>query len=188
MTSATEILDHIIEETNAARAHYQTWWALRNLALPDFYDTMNDDSYVQFFHASNAGHYKLIFVAIGKIYDSDTRSAGIRELKSALRAERHGAIADKLEADLAAATTQVSRILTIRNRSVLHNEHSISRKQVYELGGGITANEIRDAIDSTTNAINAVATALGHSSRVSVGKAHEEATLTMLERLRRGGT
>jgi len=186
MASSIEILHHLIEETNAARAHYQVWWALRNLALPDFYDTMNDHRYVQFFHASNSGHYKLIFMAIGKIYDGDTRSAGIRELKASLRAEGHDVVADKLQADLSSATDQVSRLLTIRNRTVLHNEHAIARDQVYQLDGGITPNEIWDVIESTTHAINSVADALGHRSRASVGNPYERATLSMLERLHRG--
>src|SRR5690606_11534699 len=100
MTSAVEILKHVVDEANAARAHYQIWWTLRNLALPEFYDTMNDHEYVEFFHASNSGHYKLMFVALGKIFDCDTRSAGTRELKTALRAEGRGPVADRLEGDL----------------------------------------------------------------------------------------
>lgn len=186
MASTIAILEPLIEETNAARAHYQVWWALRNLALPDFYEAMNDRRYVQYFQASNSGHYKLVFVALGKIYDSDTRSAGIRALKAALHAEGYAFVADKLEADLAAATCQVARLLTIRNRTVLHNEHSISRGQVYQLDGGITANEIWDLIEVTTHAINSVADALGYSLRVSTGKPYETATLAMLEQLRRG--
>lgn len=187
MASAKEIVAHLVEEANSARAHYQVWWALRKLALPDFYDTMNDHSYVLFFHASNSGHYKLIFVALGKIYDSDTRSAGIRELKAALRTEGHAAVVDKLERDLSAATAHVQRIVTIRNRTVLHNEQDISRKEVYELGGGITPNEIWDVIEATSHAINSVADTLGYSFRVSVDSPYERATLAMLERLRRGG-
>ena len=188
MTTASDILQHLIDETNAARAHFQVWWALRNLALPDFYDVMNDPEYVQFFHASNSGHYKLIFVAIGKIYDGDTRSAGIRSLKEALRAEEHGNIADELEADLSIATPQVRRLLTIRNRTVLHNEQSISRQQVYQLDGGITANEIHELIDTTTHAINNVARALGYTLRASVCNSYQDATMAMLGRLRKGDT
>lgn len=185
MTSALKILDHLIEEANAARAYFQVWWALRNLALPEFYDTMNDSKLVQFFHASNSGHYKLIFVALSKIYDSDTRSAGIAELKNTLRAEGRDDVADKLEADLAAVTSHVQRILGIRNRTVLHNEHSIDRAKVYEING-IKTDEIWDLIDKTSEAINSVAHALRHPFRVSVSRPYETATLAMLEQLRRG--
>jgi hypothetical protein len=185
MTSALKILDHLIEEANAARAHFQVWWALRNLALPEFYDTMNDSRLVQFFHASNSGHYKLIFVALGKIYDSDTRSAGIAELKNRLRLEERGDLADKIEEDLASVTSHVQRILGIRNRTVLHNEHAIDRARVYEING-IKTDEIWELINKTSEAINSVAQALGHPFRVSVSRSYEAATLAMLEQLRRG--
>ncbi len=185
MTSALRILDHLIDEANAARAHFQVWWALRNLALPEYYNTMNDPKIVQFFHASNSGHYKLIFVALGKIYDSDTRSAGVAELKKTLRAEGRDDLADKLEEDLSAVTSLVQPILGIRNRTVLHNEHAIDRKKVYEING-IKANEIWQLIDTTSDAINSVAQALRHPFRVSASRPYEAATLAMLEQLHRG--
>lgn len=185
MTSALKILDHLIEEANAARAYFQTWWALRNLALPEYYDTMNDSTIVQFFHASNSGHYTLIFVALGKIYDSDTRSAGLPELKKALSAEGRDDLANKLADDLSAVTSHVQRILGIRNRSVLHNEHAIDRVKVYEVNG-IKADEIWQLIDTTSEAINSVAQTLRHPFRVSTSRPYETATLAMLEQLRRG--
>ena len=186
MTTALKMLDHLIDEANAARAHFQVWWALRNLALPDFYDTMNDSGYVRFFHASSSGHYKLIFVALGKIYDSDTRSAGIMELKSALRAEERDDVAAKLESDLALMTPHVQRVLGIRNHTLLHNEHAIERAKVYELNG-IKPDEIWELIDTTSEAINTVADALRHPFRISASRPYETATLAMLERLQRGG-
>ena len=68
MSEALNILADLSDEGGAARAHFHTWWALRNLALPDFYETMSDYTYVDFFHASNAGHYKLFFLALSKIF------------------------------------------------------------------------------------------------------------------------
>jgi hypothetical protein len=181
-----KILDHLVEETNAARASFQVWWALRNHALPEFFDTMNDSKLIQFFHASNSGHYKLIFVALGKIYDSDTRSAGVAELKNALRADGRHDLADTIEKDLAAVNSHVQRILGIRNQTVLHNEQAIERTKIYEING-ITPDEIWELIDTTSKTINSVANALGHPFLVSASRPYETATLTMLEQLRRGG-
>ena len=48
---------------------------------------MNELSYVEFFHASNSGHYKLFFISLAKVFDRDNRVAGIKELRKALRAE-----------------------------------------------------------------------------------------------------
>jgi hypothetical protein len=57
MSEARAITEHLIEEGIAARAHFQVWWALRNLALPRFLPAMDHSAYVDFFHASNSGHY-----------------------------------------------------------------------------------------------------------------------------------
>jgi len=72
------------EEASAARAHFHTWWALRNLALPEHYETMNKSEYVDFFHVANAGNFKLMFISLSKIFDRDTRVASISNLKQTL--------------------------------------------------------------------------------------------------------
>lgn len=184
--TSLEIIRSLVEEGNVAKAHFQVWWALRNLALPDFYSAMNEESVRLFFHASNSGHYKLMFIALGKIFDSDTRSSGIRSLKDALRSEGRGQVADQLEADLAPVTHLVEKVLHLRNRTIVHNEHALPREKAYQLNGGITANDVRDIIDMVGEAINSVAEALRYPSRVTYGRSFETATMAMLQKLRDG--
>lgn len=187
MSEVHRILDDLMEECGVATAHFHTWWALRNLALPKYYEAMNDYSYVDFFHASNTGHYKLFFVALAKIFDRDTRVSGISHLREALRADGHTKLADDLEAKLVPLGSLVSRVMGIRNKTIVHNERALSREKVYEIHG-ITPDEIRDLIRSTREAINTVAEGLGLSDRVSEGERHEKATIAMLERLQKGET
>jgi hypothetical protein len=61
------LFDRIVDSVNAAQAHYQIWFTLRGQgkALPEFHSDMNDYRYVDFFEASNAGHYKLMFTRTG---------------------------------------------------------------------------------------------------------------------------
>jgi hypothetical protein len=184
MASSQVTLERLIEEANVAEAHFQTWWALRNRALPEFYEVMNESSVREFFIASATGHFKLIFVALGKIFDSDTRAASVRTLRLELEKDGHGQIAVELGQALAASTEVIEKILAIRNRSVVHNESSIPRDKVYELHG-VSANEIRAAIDALGTALNNVAQALRYPARVSVSNSFEEATLTMLRMLPR---
>lgn len=186
MSTSLNILFHLIEEATAATTHFQVWWALRQRALPEFYDTMNDPEYVEFFHASNSAHYKLIFVALGKVFDTDTRAAGVAQLKVALKAQGMSAVVEAIEAEMAPFRTHVERTLTIRNRSLVHNEYAATRKDVYE-ENAITPNEIRDLISATAEMINGVAAALGQSFRVPSSRRFEDATLNMLTRLRGSG-
>lgn len=186
MASSQEIIHTLVEEGNAAKAHYQVWWALRNRALPDFYSVMNNESVRLFFHASNAGHYKLMFVALGKIFDSDSRASGLRALKKALRSEGMGPVADQIEADLASVSGLVEKVLVLRNRTVVHNEQDLPRDQAYQLNGGVTANQVRDVINAVGEAINSAAEAIGYPCRVGISNDFEDATLKMLGILRAG--
>ncbi|MDB5531748.1 MAG: hypothetical protein JWO28_63 [Hyphomicrobiales bacterium] len=185
MCESHAIVSTLIEEGTAARAHFQTWWALRNLALPEFYETMNHPSYVEFFKASNSGHYKLFFLALSKIFDRDPRVSGVANLREVLRTENRDDLADALTETLVRWTSTVARIMAIRNTSIAHNERGISRERVYGLNG-VTPDQIRELIDETCWAINRVANGLGISNVIFNGDRFEDATIEMLKVLRNG--
>jgi hypothetical protein len=182
---AVAITEHLIEEGIAARAHFQTWWALRNLAIPTYLPTMNDMAYVDFFHASNSAHYKLYFIAISKIYDRDPRVAGISELRKALKAEGRDDLARYIQQQLKPLTGLLKKVLAIRNKVIAHNEFSLPRTKVYQIHG-VTPNQIRDLIDQTCEVINHVAREIGFSNTIFDSDRHQRATISMLERLKRG--
>lgn len=184
MSSAHVITLRLIEEGINARAHFQIWWALRNLALPKYLPAMNNLDYVDFFHAANSGHYVLFFLALSKIFDRDERVAGISELKRALRAEGKTKIALEIARQLKPVEPYVRRVMRIRNRSVVHNEHAIPRSKVYEING-ITPNQLREVIDAICSAINGTARALGIVNTIFESDRAERATLKLLEALDR---
>lgn len=185
MSRAQIITLQLIEEGTAARAHFQVWWALRNLALPKYLATMNDLNYVDFFQASNSGHYKLFFLALSKIFDRDSRVAGISELKRALRSEGQGSIALRIAKELKSIEPLVKRVMSIRNRTIVHNEHSMPRTKVYKING-ITPNQLRLVIDTVCATINSAALGQGITNTIFENDRLELATLGMLERLDRG--
>lgn len=184
MSTVRNILEALMEEAVAARAHFQTWWALRNLALPTYYDTMNESSYVDFFHASNAGHYKLFFLALSKIYDRDERAAGLVSLREALRNEGFATVAEVLEQEVSPHTALVARVMGIRNKTIVHNEYAFSRERVYEING-VTPNEIRDLINVTCRILNDTARELGVSNTIFDSDRHERAVLQVLQTMQR---
>lgn len=185
MTSSTAIVHRLIEEGVTARSHFQVWWALRNQALPKYHKTMNDDSYVDFFRAANSGHYILFLLALAKIFDRDDRVAGIKELKRALRSEGKGGIANRIARELKPYEPQIKKVMSIRNRVIAHNEHSISRTKVYEING-ITPNQLRDLIDAVCSSINEVAQELGIVNTIFDSYRSQSSTMNMLAVLERG--
>ncbi|MDO8926509.1 MAG: hypothetical protein Q7U94_06320 [Sideroxyarcus sp.] len=185
MSRAITITHQLIEEGISARAHFQVWWALCNLALPKYESTMNNLGYVDFFHASDSGHYKLFFLALSKIFDrGDSRVAGISELKKALEAEGKVNIALRISEELEPIEPLVKRVLAIRNRTIVHNEHSMPRRKVYKVNG-ITPNQIRLVIDTVCATINRAARDQGITNTIFESDRMERATLGMLEKLDR---
>ncbi len=185
MTTAKAITLRLIEEGTNARAHYQVWWALRNLALPKYHHAMNSFDHVDFFHAANSGHYVLFFLALTKIFDRDDRVAGISELKKALRAEGKASTALKIARELKPHESVVKTVMNIRNRSLVHNEYSIARHHVYTLNG-VTPNQLRDLIEASCAAIKTAASDIGFSETIFDSNRFEKATLSMLTTLEKG--
>ena len=146
MNNARAIVVQLMEEGSAARAHFQIWWALRNLAIPQYLPMMN--AHADFFLASNAAHFKSFFLALSKLFDRDLRASGVSNLKDTLRNEGHSKIADDFEKQIEPLATLVERVMSIRNRTIVHNERELPRDKVYEIYGS-TPNEIRSLIDST---------------------------------------
>lgn len=182
MPTAVDIVRTLIAEGIAARAHFQIWWVLRNKALPEYADAMNHLEYVDFFHASNSGHYKLFLLALAKIYDRDDRVAGLKSLGKALGNEGHSAAAEEIQSALDPHRHHISAICAIRDRTLAHNEADISRNKVYKVNG-ITPNEISELIDATCETINRVARELGVSNTIFESRKAEEATFALLAAL-----
>jgi hypothetical protein len=185
MTELINVISSIIEECKAANSHFQVWWALRNLALPEYYDTMNERRYVDFFHASNSGHYKLLYLALSKIYDRDERAAGIRKLRNRLIDNNYHDQAKYVDKELIPLTSMVRKIKTIRNQTIVHNQSDLPRKQVYK-NNEITPNQIRDVVIKTVNVINNVSKEIGVSNHIFDNDRLEKATMEMLKTLQKG--
>ena len=113
----------------------------------------------------------------------DIQAEQVRGL--ALCAEGKAAAAIRITEELKPFETHVKRVMSIRNRSVVHNEHAISRSKVYQVNG-ITPNQLRDLIDAACSSINGAARDLGIVNTIFESDRVERATLNMLETLQRG--
>ena len=187
MNELTNVISSIIEECKAANAHFQVWWALRSVALPDYYDTMNEYRYVDFFHAANAGHYKQFNIALSKIFDRDERAAGIRKLKHILIENNYQELAEYVDRELSPLTNTVKKIKNIRNQTIAHNQVDLTREQVYE-NNEITPNQIRNVVLKTVAVVNKVSEDLAINNLIFDNDRLEKATMVMLKTLEKGRT
>ena len=172
-------------EVSAATAYFHTWWGLTNTSLLDHYATMSDYRHVDFFHTAHAGFLALTFVSLAKLFDSDGRALGIRNIRTLLTESGFGTEAAELEDCFKPYSDLVRRILQIRNRSEAHNEAELSRDDVYRLYG-VAPDEIRELITAVRNGMNSLASKFQVPTRISDGQRNENAVSALMEMLQRG--
>lgn len=185
------LFDRIVDSVNAAQAHYQTWFTLRGQgkALPGFHSVMDDYRYVDFFEASNAGHYKLMFLELGCLFDPDTRAASIRNLKQALIGAGFIEQANTIDSALRGYGKLVSSILTIRSKLIAHKEIGASSIDVHSKNG-VIPDEVGKLINICCLGLNNLNDDLfeGKQKWADNTDRYERATFGLLEVLRNGRT
>ena len=189
MDEIRKLLKRIADSVNAAQAHYQIWFTLRGKgkALPEYYDDMDDYRYVDFFHASNTGHYKLMIIELGCLFDSDIRSASMRNLKTKLDDAGQDELVSKIDIALKDYKRLVSNILTIRSKLIAHKEIGALSEEVHTKNG-IIPNEVGKLIGVCCALINELNKKIFHDQQSLTGgiDRFERATIELLEALRRG--
>ena len=182
--------NNVRDSVNAALAHHQIWFTLRGdgNAIDEYLDDMNDVRYADFFHAVSVAHYKLMFIEIGCIFDSDNRTDRFRKLKELLVSNGLPGLSKKFNDNLVSYGTLVSNILTVRSRLIAHKETGIERSKIYQKHG-IKPDEIKALLNILAVLMEELEKHLNdNSSCTSTGPTDrwEKATYGLLKVLRRG--
>ncbi len=185
-----ECFQHVRDSQNSALAHYQIWFTLRGKgkALDEYFEDMDDDRYVDFFHAANSGNYKMMFIETSCLFSSDGRTHNIRALKSTMINNGLSELAKRFDQELKPFTKLVSNMKTIRSKIIAHKEAYVYPSQLYKKHG-IKPNEIRDLLNTTAELLMDLESKItGDSSGHSVGPTDkwERATFNLLDVLRTG--
>lgn len=191
MDDLKHLLRRVADSVTAANSHYEIWFTLRGQgkALPDYHKDMNDHRYVDFFHVINAGTYKLIFIELGCLFDTDDRAASIRNLKSKLEEAGRKDLVAIIERQLDGQSQLVSNILTIRSKLMAHKELGAFSAEVHK-ENGVTPDDIGALIQKCCAALNEINEKLYGNNAVllcSTGTLRfENATFGLLNVLRDG--
>lgn len=172
----------VCEEAMKSCGYFHTWWSLAHVALPKYLSTMNEDTYADFFHACRSGFLALTFVSLGKLLDRDSRALGLYRLREVLKSHGFAEQADLMKSGLSAHRELATRILGIRNKAISHNEHGVTRDEVFDTYG-VTPDEIRELVEAVRTVLNEVGVQIGWPTEISGGERHERATIAMLGRL-----
>lgn len=185
------LLRRVAESVTAAQANYQVWFTLKGegKALPEYYNDMNDGAYVDFFHVINAGTYKLMFIELGCLFDTDDRSSSIRNLKKSLREIGRDDLATKLELGLKDFSHLVSNILTIRSKLMAHKELGCLSEDVHATNE-VIPDGIGHLIRKCAVLVNEINSEIFDMSGILMCSVetmrYENATFNMLQTLQKG--
>lgn len=189
MSEIKILLSRLADSARAAQAHYQVWFTLtrKGKALPEYHKDINDLRYVDFFHATNPGHYKIMIIELGCLFDTDARAASFRNLKKKLKEANKGHIVNKIDHALYGYEKLVSNILTIRSKLIAHKETDAKGIDIYKKYG-VVPTKIGKLISICCSLINDINTELygGDTILAPVTDRFEKATFRLLETLRNG--
>jgi hypothetical protein len=88
---------------------------LNNRAYPDYAKTMAHWEFVDFFHAASPGYFTLFMLALGKMFDTEVRSAGFQSLRTSLEQEGKPDVAEQIRVTMEPYASQARRVMEIRN-------------------------------------------------------------------------
>ncbi len=190
MNDLEHLLRRISDSIESGTAFYQIWFTLRGKgkALPEYYDDMDDYRYVDFFHAINAGTYRLMFIELGCLFDTDSRAASIRNLKSKLIEINRKDLVSYIDNQLSPYSDMVKKIITIRSKLIAHKELGAFSEDVHSKNG-IIPNKINDLLKVCCLLINDLHEKLFGKNGVFCAaetERFEEATFKLLSVLRQG--
>lgn len=190
MRDLKELVDRVAQSAHAGNAHFNIWFTLcgADKALPKHYEDMNDPRYREFFRASGAGHYKLIFIELGCLFDSDTRAASFRALRAALIESDFSQEAERIQSVLAGYESMIPKILTIRSKLIAHKEIGANSEAVHGQNG-VTPSQIGALLAASCDLINEVVDCLydrGFVPNADASNRLQKQTLALLQVLNRG--
>lgn len=151
-------------------------------------ERLNDYRYVDFFHAANIAHYKLMFIETACIFDTDDRTDRFRKLRELMDSNGLQALSKKFQDTLKPHQNLVQNILTIRSKLIAHKETGVAPSKLYKKHG-IKPDDIKDLLHTLAELMRELESTLNNGASwgtVGTTDRWEKATFGLLEVLRKG--
>lgn len=178
--SPEKILQDLLESIIAAKAHYQTWWALANEARPKFVPVMNQ--FVDFFIATQDAHFNSMVMNLACLFDKRSDSSTLINYLKSDKDSYTPVEFKNLKDEIDNLTKLAIPIQTIRHKTVAHKDAKLNEKEVFQ-NADITSNQIRDLIFSCANLVDDLRRRKGWPNGVFQSQRFTESTLNAIQYL-----
>ena len=180
----------LAEGVNSAQAGYEIWFTLvgKDKASKEYSKEMEDYLYRDFFEAIVSGQYRLMFIEIACLFDSDNRAYSFWRLKELLDKEARNDIIDLIDYKLSPYRKLIKNITGIRNKSIAHHDRTWDEKRLYK-EYAITPNDVRSLLNTCNELMKSIYSKLiysGGSYPVARLGRFEDATYALLATIRNG--
>jgi hypothetical protein len=184
MNSQTlKIINDLKISIDEAARHREIWWELgcaKNRAK--FKNEFSSTRFNHFLYASYEAHAIVMYLALGRVFDPDSRSSSISTLKENLRSFGHVELVKVIEDQLKPYSDVVKKVLDIRSKTVAHCDISHTEDLVLK-NNKITPDEVMLLIYQTRDTYYYVLQNFSLTTTQLEDGIFGESSLNVLERL-----
>lgn len=161
MNPLSKIIHDVQIGINESIIHYEVWWALGSASKEKYRKTFSHSEYALFIEASLIAHQMAMLMALGRLFDTDSRASSMKSLKTELENNGNTEMLSIIKDTMAPYNNLVKKIINIRCSIIAHTQTNSTDNDVL-IRNGITPSEIKNLIDSATKVIGKIAFKLNH--------------------------
>ena len=189
-TQSRELIQMLAEAMNSAQSGYEVWFTLagKDKGYKEYSAELQDYQYCDFFHSAINAHFKVMFIDISRLFDSDKREPSFHKLKQSLKQDGYDDNVDRIECAISAHKDLIKKIKGNRDKRVAHHDTTWTEERMLE-EYGVIPNEIRSLLEAFNELLRVI-----YKDVVSPNTAYpfarlgrfEQATFQLLHTLKSG--
>lgn len=179
-----KIINDLKISIDEAVRHREIWWELgcaQNRSK--FINEFKSKRFNHFLHASYEAHAITMYLALGRVFDTDTRTSSFKTLKESLRSLGHIELVETIENQLKPYSELVKKVLDIRSKTVAHSDLSHTESLVMK-ANPITPDEFKLLINQTRETYYDVLRYFSLTTTQLEDGIFSESTLNILDQLK----
>ena len=188
-TQSRELIQRLAEAMNSAQASYEVWYTLagKDKGYEQYSAVLRDSQFRDFFESVLNANFKVMFIDISCLFDSDKRASSFHQLKTSLKKDGYDDFRDRIESEMSSHEKLIKKIKANRDKRIAHHDATPTEENMLK-EYGVTPNEIRWLLETFNGLLIAI-----YKDVVSLNTAYpiaridrfEDATFQLLLALKR---
>jgi len=178
---STKVFFDLFESAMEARAHWQAWWAIANLARPELVPRMN--KFPDFFLITERAHFNCIFINLANVFDKRRDVSNLEKYLKLAGNLYSPSEAEEIRKRLLTHKAAIEGVIAIRNNVIAHKNSGMSERKVFN-SAELKPRMIGAVVEEVASIFNFFAEREGLTNRIFVSERITEATLGVIRSIR----